>query len=723
MKNIFLPLSSFYLSSTFSVLLLTGVLIAPYQSLGFEKVEYVQEFRAGLQEPVDVALAVNGDVYVLDKEASKIFVFDASGKPKFDFGRPGSDPGQLDEPESLAISPKGQVFVADTENDRIQAFDASGKLLFHFGSSGNQPGQLNNPSGLAIDQFGMIFVADRKNQRIQKFSYRGIFLQAFSLDNAPSDIAIDPEGNVFALMPGKPGIVKIYPHTQKREWVFQSVQKPDFLNSGRGMAVDIKGDVYISERSDHSIKKVDTKGSLLVTFGSGGEGRGQFDEPSGLAPDEHGNIYIADSDNHRVQVFHVAGSQKHPMMVQTQSPPIIEFESLLKAEEAITDLFYVPTKGLHVLSRERDHILRIGSPNQVYGRKGSKPGEFDAPMALTASADGMLAVADTGNDRVQLLDPEGASLNHFGKSGEKTGQFDEPAGIAISKKNLIYVADTENHRIQIFNTEGIFLTSFGQESDKITPQTPEHGKFNNPTSLAINSQHQVYVLDANNHRVQLFEEEGQFIKVIGSKGRNPGQFLEPVDITVDEQDHLYVADRGNHRIQVFDSQGHLIFMFGTSAAKQIFGFSFWAHPESQPGNFPTLSSIAAFQEKVYVADFHSEHIQVFRFYPTGLVKEERFFLTKSAFPPHEGSKDATESQRLAQESALQQALEELTVKTGLTKIQLKNALRIERIESLSTGAIQVTVSVPKQFVSGDPSNKPSDPEKEEPTKSEEFILQ
>lgn len=685
--------------------------------------DYVREFHAGLREPVDVDLAVNGDIYVLDKDASKIFVFDASGKPKLDFGKPGSGPGQLDEPESIALSPEGQVFVADTENDRIQAFDASGKFLFHFGSSGDLPGQLKNPSGLAIDQFGMIYVADRKNQRIQAFSHHGIFLQAFQLEGAPSDIAIDPEGNVFALVPGKPEIVKIDAQNQKRELVYQTGQSPDFLSSGRGLTVDMRGDIYITEGSNDSIKKVDTKGNLLLAFGSEGEGRGQFDDPGGMAADRKGNIYIADSDNHRVQMFHVTGSRKPAMTVQTQSPPAIEFDSFLKAEEAIADLVYVSGKGLFVLSQELDHILRIGSPNQVFGKKGGQPGEFDAPMALAASPGEMLAIADTNNDRVQLLDLEGAPLYQFGKSGSKTGQFDEPAGIAISKKNLIYVADTENHRMQIFNKDGIFLTDFGQESGKITPQTPEHGKFNSPTSLAVNSQDQVYVLDANNHRVQMFGEEGRFIKVIGSKGQQPGQFLDPVDITVDEQDNLYVADRGNHRVQVFNPQGQRIFMFGTSGDQQIFGFSFGAPQEPQPGIFSKISAITTFQGKLYVADSLSDRIQVFRFYPTGLVKEERFFMIKSAFPPHTSSGDATESQRMAQESAIQQALEELAVKTGLTKDQLKNALRIERIESLSTGAVQVTVSVPKQLLNGDVMNKPSDMKKEEPTRAEEFILQ
>ena len=104
----------------------------------------------------------------------------------------------------------------------------------------------------------------------------------------------------------------------------------------------------------------------------------------------------------------------------------------------------------------------------------------------------------------------------------------------------------------------------------------------------------------------MFEEEGQFIKVIGSKGQEPGQFLDPIDISLDEQDNLYVADRGNHRVQVFSPQGQLIFMLGASAGKQIFGFSFGAPQNPQPGFFSKVSAITTNQGKLYVADVISE---------------------------------------------------------------------------------------------------------------------
>ena len=723
LKTSSLLYSGFPLSIAFSFMLIVGVVVLPAQSIGFENVGYVRDLRAGLQEPVDIDLAVNGDVYVLDKDASKVFVFDSSGTPKRDFGKSGSGPGQFDEPQGIATSPHGQVLVADTENDRIQAFDTSGKFLFQFGSSGKHAGQFDSPRGLAIDQFGIIFVADHDHHRIQAFSEHGIFLREFLLEGAPQDVAIDPQRNLYIFIPDKSMVVKIHANRRKIEKFSDKNKSLDFLESAKGITVDMRGNLYITEQSDESVKKLDSQGNLIVAFGSDGEGRGQFDEPSGLAVDSQGNVFIADSDNHRIQIFHVTGSKETLLPVQTQSPPIIEFDSFLKGKKGIADLVSFPDKGLYVLLKEQGHILDLGTSNHVYGRKGSGPGEFDDPQAIAVTPEGTLIIADTGNDRVQLLDSHGSFQYQFGKAGEKTGQFDEPSGIGVSQNSMMYVSDTENHRVQIFNKDGIFLTVFGKESDKVTPQTPEHGKFDGPTSLAINASNQVFVLDAGNHRIQVFTEEGTFIKVIGGKGSKPGQFLDPTDIAVDSQNYLFVADRGNHRVQVFDSQGQRVFLFGAPADTGALGFSFGTPKVSTPGIFADLSAIAVSDGNVYVADSKSDQIQAFQFYPTGLIQEERIFLTTSAFPPPDRAEDTSKAQSLAKEAALQHAIKELAMKTGQATQHVKRALRVERVETLSTGAIQVTVSVPKSMMEPDKPKKAIDLDQEPSKDSEEFILQ
>ena len=716
-----LRLTPCFANLSFLVLVLTWMTI-PSTAYAFESIKYITDMSGGLQEPTDVSIAANGDVFVLDKEATKVFVFDAQGKPKLDFGGPGTGQGQFDDPESLAVLPNGRTLVADTGNNRIQAFDSSGQFLFQFGSPGKLPGQFDSPTGIAVDQFGIVFVADQDNHRVQAFSERGIFLRMFTFKGEPKDLAIDPQRNLYVLFPDEGKVVRISSNRRQRQSISNRNGSLDFLDSASGIAADMRGDIYITEQSDESIKKLDAKGQILLSFGSDGEGRGQFDEPSGIGVDPHGHIFIADSDNHRVQKLQVTGSKKAPMPVVTQSPPIIEFDRFLPAEKGITDLAYTHQHGLYLLSHGKDRILHIGPTTTVLGMSGSNPGQFDEPQGLSLTSDGSVLVADTGNDRVQILQPDGTPIYQFGKGGDKTGQFDEPHGIVMSNKDLVYVADTDNHRVQIFNKDAIFLSSFGKRSEDITPQTPEYGKFNEPKALAMNTRNEVYVLDSQNHRVQQFTDEGEFIRQIGGEGKKPGQFLDPVDIAVDEQDYLYVADQGNHRVQIFDPKGALVFLFGASMGGEMFGIDipFGSTPQNQPGKFKKVSAVAIAKGQLYVADYKSKNVQVFRFYPSGLIKEERLYVTKSVFPPQESDKDPF---LVAKEAAWRQALKEVQEKTGLSETDLKDASKIEGVETLSTGAIQVTISVPKSLLRKGPTSTSTQPKQEKIPESDEFILQ
>ena len=655
----------------------------------FEDVKYVRDIKGALARPVDVAVAVNGDVYCLDQEAGKVFVFDSTGKPKLDFGKEGDKAGQFDDPRSIALSPTGNVFIADTGNDRIQAFDKSGTFLYEFGSSGEQAGKFRGPEGIAIDSFGLIFVADRGNRRIQAFSNRGIFLTLFPTQGSPTDVSLDPQRNLYVLLSDAPHLLK-FDQERNASLIRGGLEK---VRAAGGLAVDMRGDIYVTDESGESVKKIDPKGSLLVSFGSEGDGRGQFDNPQGVGIDREGQIYIADSRNSRVQVLKISGSPKPFMTAQTQSPPIVEFDSFKKAEKGISDLIATPGDNLYLLSRETNRAILMGATNLVFGKSGSKPGQFENPEALSVGTNGKVFVADSGNHRAQVLGPDGSYEYDFGKRGTKTGQFSRPSGIAVNSKGLIYLADTENNRIQIFNSDAIFLKAFGQRSKVVDDKNPEEGNFNAPTALAVDSKNQVYVLDSGNHRIQVFSEEGQFLRVIGKQGKKVGEFFQPVDISIDGDDYLYVADRGNHRIQVFHPEGPAVFVFGSPKEESVFGFSFGESDQPSPGTFAQLSGVAASQGKIYVADYDSDHIQVFRFYPQGLIQAERLYVTKSAYPPHDVPGE--DGRKAAKSAAIQQAIQELSRQTGISIDQTTPQFRIDSEETLTTGQVQVTVSVPK----------------------------
>ena len=123
-----------------------------------------------LDYPVGVATDGSGNVYVADRDNSRIQKFDANGTFLSAWGSAGSDDGQFNFPNGVATDGSGNVYVADGNNNRIQKFDANGTFLAAWGGAGPDNGQFENPVGLATDGSGNVYVADTGNGRIQKFA-------------------------------------------------------------------------------------------------------------------------------------------------------------------------------------------------------------------------------------------------------------------------------------------------------------------------------------------------------------------------------------------------------------------------------------------------------------------------------------------------------------------------------------------------------------------------
>ncbi len=91
------------------------------------------------------------------------------------------------------------------------------------------------------------------------------------------------------------------------------------------------------------------------------------------------------------------------------------------------------------------------------------------------------------------------------------------------------------------------------------------GDFNQPTGVAVDSDGRVYVADTLNHRVNLYDRDGDLIRSIGSKGNGEEQFNEPRGLAVDADDNLYVADTWNARIVKISPDGEWLTTWGTGA--------------------------------------------------------------------------------------------------------------------------------------------------------------
>ncbi len=134
----------------------------------------------------------------------------------------------------------------------------------------------------------------------------------------------------------------------------------------------------------------------------------------------------------------------------------------------------------------------------------------------------------------------------WGEFGDKPGQFKFPAMIASDKSSNIYVVDQNNHRIQKFDSDGNFILMWGKPGSG-------PGEFNFPYGIAIDSKGNVFVSDMNNNRIQKFSSTGELLVFSGSYGTADGQLKYPYGIAIDEKDVLYVLDAFNYRIQKFDN--------------------------------------------------------------------------------------------------------------------------------------------------------------------------
>lgn len=142
------------------------------------------------------------------------------------------------------------------------------------------------------------------------------------------------------------------------------------------------------------------------------------------------------------------------------------------------------------------------------------------------------------------------ALKTAGEKGAASGQFNAPRGVAVDGKGFVYVVDSENHRIQKFTADGQFVAKWGSEG-------AEDGQFKTPGGIDAGPDGNIYVADTWNHRIQKFDAAGKFLAKWGGEGG----FWGPRDVAVDEQ-YVYVTDTGNRRIQKFTLNGQFVKMWG-----------------------------------------------------------------------------------------------------------------------------------------------------------------
>ena len=125
------------------------------------------------------------------------------------------------------------------------------------------------------------------------------------------------------------------------------------------------------------------------------------------------------------------------------------------------------------------------------------------------------------------------------------------------------MADYFNHRIQIFNSNGQVIGKLGSVREG-------SGQMNNPIGVGVLSNGNIIVAEDSGSRLQIFDSQGNSVRIVGA-----GQFSGPRHLFVDSDDNVLVADPYNRRIQVFHQNGNHIKSIGTGQILKPLGFFFF----------------------------------------------------------------------------------------------------------------------------------------------------
>jgi sugar lactone lactonase YvrE len=354
--------------------------------------------------------------------------------------------------------------------------------------------------------------------------------------------------------------------------------------SASGVALDNAGNLWVADTYNHTIRRISPSGVVTTVAGSAGnsgsaDGTGdaaRFNYPVGIALDSAGNIYVADARNSTIRrvtpagvVTTVAGSAG-----KTGSADGTGGDARFDTPEGVavdaSGTIYIADGGNYTI-RKINSLGVVTTFAGVAGTGGSNDGtgsaaQFNAPTGLAVDQSGIIYVADTFNQTIRRITPDGAVTTLAGTPGsigfsDGTGsvaRFAYPQGLTVDAAGNVYVADGGNCTLRKITTGGVVTTVAGTaQSLGWTDGTGSAARFNFPTSVAVNASTVLYVADTYNSTIRTVTPAGAVTTFAGSAesigsadgAGSAARFNGPNGVAVDGTGTVYIADTSNNTIR------------------------------------------------------------------------------------------------------------------------------------------------------------------------------
>jgi sugar lactone lactonase YvrE len=313
-------------------------------------------------------------------------------------------------------------------------------------------------------------------------------------------------------------------------------------------------------------------------IGDGGPAlQAYIQKPTAVAISNQGNLYIANEKNYRVRMVDPIGIISTVMGTGNSD---MQNEDRLAIETNIENAYGVATDkedNLYVMSRGHSKIFKVGDDGIAQrivgtgemGFGGDGGPAIDAKISyanhLVVDPKGNLFIADTGNNRIRKVSPNGiittiAGTGEMGFGGDGgpavKAKFAYPVAIAIDDQGNLYIADFNNHRIRKISTDGIITSVAGTgESEYNGDEKPAlESQIGEPCGVVVDSNGYIYIGDQLNNRVRVVTPSGVMYTVAGTGERGytgdggpaeEAQTSNPDIIALDNEGNLYIPDHSN----------------------------------------------------------------------------------------------------------------------------------------------------------------------------------
>lgn len=504
----------------------------------------------------------------------------------------------LEDPVAVAVDASGNIFIAAVAAARVYKVDTSGLLTVVAGTgvpafSGDggpaTRSSLRGPVGVALDAAGNLFIVDKGNNRIRRVdATTGII----------STVAGDSTGGISG--DGGPAISAS-------------------LGPAGAIALDAVGNLFITISNVHyaRIRRVDA-GTGIITTVAGNEFRGfsgddgpatnaSLDAPTGLALDAAGNLFIADKRNHRIRRVDVttgiittvagngvggfSGDGGPATSAKLSGPNDVVFDDA-------GNLFIVDNRRIRLVDEDTGIITTVAGDGS-FGFSGdggpATSASLNDSVGVALDALGNLFIADRHNWRIRRVDATteiistvagNGWIGFSGDGGPATrASLKAPFGIAIGGAGNLFIADASNHRIRRVDARtGIISTVVGNGARGFSGDGGPATSANlfGPADVTLDTAGNMFIAEFNNHRIRRVDVTTGIISTVAGNGfrgisgdgdggpATSASLLAPEAVALDAAGNIFIAEYTSNRIRRVDATTGVI---STVAGNGVQGFS------------------------------------------------------------------------------------------------------------------------------------------------------